>query len=170
MRIVDQFFDRQTVLRPHERAARRSLSRFGAFLRRRARSSLRRRKRVSAPGKPPSVHSRDAHATLKNILFGLESDQMTVLVGPVKTNQRGFLGGESLSGTVPQVMEFGGQAVLAEKRAGTRWVRVGRRSPHPGQPTRRRRASYKPRPFMGPALQKEIDAGTLPREYAANYG
>jgi hypothetical protein len=60
----DFFFDRQSVIDRMTKANRRALSKVGAFIRRRARSSLRRRKRRSQPGSPPSVHSRDSVAAV----------------------------------------------------------------------------------------------------------
>ena len=72
MRMKDFFFDRQAVKGRMTKANRKALSKAGAFIRRRARSSLRRRKKSSEPGRPPSVHTSDRVATLKNILFAYE--------------------------------------------------------------------------------------------------
>jgi hypothetical protein len=153
MRIRDLFVDRPKIKAAVKRGERIALSRIGSFLRRGARSRLRRRKRVSRPGESPSVHSSDRVATLKNILFGLEGS--SVIVGPVKLNGR--------RGTVPALMEFGGASRQAEKQLpGGRWVAVGRRRPRPGVQTRVRQASYAPRPFMAPALAAEVAAGTIP--------
>ena len=78
MRAKQLFFDRRLVQNRMSKANRKALSKAGAFIRRRARSSLRRRKRVSAPGQPPSVHSTDGVATLKNILFAYEPNLESV--------------------------------------------------------------------------------------------
>ena len=48
------FFDRAKVKNAVDKGVRKVLSKFGAFVRRTARSSIRKRKRVSAPGEPPS--------------------------------------------------------------------------------------------------------------------
>src|SRR5690242_12299768 len=87
MHLRDLFFDRKAVVDATTVAERKALSRIGAFVRRRARSSLRRRKRVSRPGEPPSVHSKDDTANLKNILFAYEPSHRRVVIGPVGLNQ-----------------------------------------------------------------------------------
>jgi len=161
-RIVDQFFDRTPVIKAMERAERRVLSRMGAFVRRTARSSIRRRKGVSAEGSPPSAHARASsgpEAGLKFILFGYDAARRTVVVGPVKFNQVNYLGtGERVS--VPQLLEFGGTAQIIEKRTKGRgpWRRADlRRKLRPWEESRTRRARYAARPFMRPALAKEKD-------------
>lgn len=156
MKVTSLFFDKQAVISRMDKARRRILSKAGAFIRRRARSSIRRRKRVSRPGEPPSAHSGDKVATLKNILFAYDPQSNSVVVGPVRLNQMQDINGFLVAGTVPQVMEFGGTVGIREKQVGGKWVRRGRRKPRPGQPQRVRRASYEPRPFMGPALAKEL--------------
>ena len=127
------FFDRQAVMDAVDRAALRNLSRAGSFIRTAARSSLRKRRRISRPGEPPSVHTADRVATLKNIWFIYDPIQRSVVVGPVK------LPGSRLRmsdrETVPALLEFGGTAM------------VGRR---------RRVSRYAPRPFMGPAMEREL--------------
>jgi hypothetical protein len=194
--VKSQFFDRKAVAERVGQQTARALSRLGAFIRRRARSSMRRRKKPSAPGTPPSAHSSSKVATLKNILFAFDHSRNSVVIGPVRLNQKFYFGGPVLAaGTVPQLHEFGGTLGIREKLenlapvvrrakktgtrrnltpnqkaamirrkqaqgqqeyiAGTKWVRMGRRKPLPGQPTRVRWANYPPRPFMGPALQHE---------------
>lgn len=127
------FFDRQIVIDAVGRATAHNLSKAGAFVQRRARSSLRRRKRTSEPGSPPSVHSRDPVATLKNIWFVFDPQNTSVVVGPLKLNQSSLVG--SSQPTVPALHEYGGTALVGK---------------------RRRRARYAPRPFMGPAMQSEL--------------
>ena len=74
------FFDRGSVLRAADRAALRVLSRFGAFVRRRARTSIRKRKAISLPGSPPSSHV----GTLRElILFAFDAIRRSVVIGPV---------------------------------------------------------------------------------------
>ncbi len=130
------FFDRQIVIDAVGRASAKNLSQAGSFIRRSARSSLRRRKKVSPPGEPPSVHTQDRVATLKNIWFVFDPAQRSVVVGPLKLN------GSRLDGsnrqTVPSLHELGGTAVIGGRRK------------------RKRRAKYAPRPFMGPAMEREL--------------
>ena len=156
MRAKQLFFDRRLVQNRMSKANRKALSKAGAFIRRRARSSLRRRKRVSAPGQPPSVHSTDGVATLKNILFAYEPNLESLVVGPVKLNQQALFGPQLGSTTVPQLHEFGGRVRIREAKVGRQW-RAGVRRVRPGQPVRVRSARYAERPFMGPALEAEQD-------------
>jgi hypothetical protein len=107
MRMKDVFFDRAAIKNRMTKANRKPLSKAGAFIRRRARSSLRRRKKRSEPGQPPSVHTSDRVATLKNILFAYEPQAETLVVGPVRLNRQAVLGPQLDSATVPQVHEFG---------------------------------------------------------------
>jgi len=81
LRMKDFFFDRQAVIERMSRANHKALVKAGAFIRRRARSSLRRRKRISPAGGPPSVHSQDPIATLRNILFAYDTQQESLVVG-----------------------------------------------------------------------------------------
>jgi hypothetical protein len=139
------------------KANRKALSKAGAFIRRRARSSLRRRKKSSEPGQPPSVHTSDRVATLKNILFAYEPQSESLVVGPVKLNQKAALLGPQLGdATVPQVHEFGATVKVREVKVGKGW-RSGMRRVRPEQTIRVRAATYPERPFMGPALDAEKD-------------
>ena len=154
MRMKDFFFDRPAVKDRMTKANRKALSKAGAFIRRRARSSLRRRKKSSQPGQPPSVHTSDRVATLKNILFAYEPNSQTLVVGPVRLNQQTLLGPQLGGATVAQVHEFGATVKVREAKVGPHW-RTGRRRVRRGQPVRVRRVKYSERPFMGPALEAE---------------
>lgn len=131
----DSFFDRQAVIDAVGRANAKNLSKAGAYVRRAARSSLRRRKKSSAPGNPPSIHTDHPFATLKNIWFGFDRQRESVVVGPVRLN-RSSLDGSNRS-TVPELQELGGSAFIIKRK-------------------KRKRIQYAARPFMGPALQKEL--------------
>ena len=115
------FFDTAAVLRATTAAERKVLSRMGAFVRQRARSSLRKRKAVSPPGSPPSSHEGSLR---KYLFFSYEPRSRSVVVGPAKLNK---------PGSVPHLLEHGGTA--AGRHGGPR--------------------HYRPRPFMGPALDAE---------------
>lgn len=132
---------------------------------------------ASPPGKPPFVHTDSDFATLKNILFAMSSTE-SVMVGPVGLR----------SSNAPSLHEFGGSQTIGEKLVsftdetysgpagrdsstgrftkgektvvkGRRWVPRGKRGVRPGQPTRKRRAGYPARPFIGPAVQKAASTG-----------
>jgi hypothetical protein len=159
-KITKMFFNPGTVADAADRKRKGILSKAGAFIRRAARSSIRRRKAVSAPGGPPSAHSTDSVATIKNILFGWDPSTKSVVVGPVALNIKHSLNGGSLEGgTVPQVLEHGGTLGILEiqHRDGS-WSRADLRSRRriAERPQRVRRAHYAARPFMGPALRKEL--------------
>jgi len=87
------FFDRKAVTGAVGRATRKVFSRFGAFVRTAARSSIRRRKRVSAPGEPPSSHT----GLLKRLIFfGYDRQRRSVVIGPQRLSRarHGEAGGE----------------------------------------------------------------------------
>ena len=143
------FFDSAKVLRAVDRANRKNLSKAGAFVRTRARSSLRRRKKVSVAGQPPSVHSRDTFATLKNILFGYDERTRGVVVGPVAVNGN--------KDRVPELMEKGGHALRKGTYAIERTKRGRQKKKLTFQRIRNARSvHYEQRPFMGPALAREL--------------
>lgn len=147
--LKENFFDTAKVEGMVDAGTRRALSKIGAYVRTRARSSLRRRKRKSAAGEPPSVHSTDRFATLKNILFAYDPERQSVVVGPVALRSRYY------AVPPPALHEFGGDTTIREYQlSGGLWVRF---KPKRGgaRPTRTVAAHYPERAFMGPALQTE---------------
>jgi hypothetical protein len=96
--VKQAFFDSSKVTKSLDRATKKALSKFGAFVRQRSRSSIRSRKKVSMPGQPPSSHV----GTLKKLIFfAYESEQKTVVIGPTPFGK----------GTAPSLLESGGIAV-----------------------------------------------------------
>ena len=131
-----QFFDTKAVLDRVTPAERKVLSAFGAFTRKRARQSIRfRKKGVSSPGGPPFAHTKDRVASLKNILFFFDPQRESVIIGPVKLN--------SSRNLVPQLIESGGTGEVVVKR-------------------KRKTARFQPRPFMRPAFTQELNT-SLPK-------
>jgi hypothetical protein len=124
--IKRMFFDRQAVISKVDAATRRVLSRFGAFVRRSAKSSIRKRKKPAPPGQPPSSHT---GLLKKFIFFGYDAARQSVVIGPTRLNQKG-------RGEAPPLLEYGGKTTL--KRGG-----------------KKRRVTYQARPYMGPAFEKE---------------
>lgn len=165
----DLFFDRARVINAISAENHKRLAKAGAFIRRRARTAiLRRRKRTSRPGEPPSVYSRDTFATLRNILFFLSKDWESVVVGPRVVPSRRLR--RSNRRTVPELLEKGGVSMVTKTlvsgggKSGLpeAWVYGDRRSGKlKGAETMQYMAQYEPRPFMGPALEAEIKAGTI---------
>lgn len=121
------FFDRGPVLAAVDRATRKVLSRFGAFVRTRAKSSIRKRKAISKPGSPPSSH---AGLLKKFIFFAYDLDRKSVVIGPVKLEK-------PVSPTALPALEYGGPSVRERKG-------------------KRERITVRARPFMGPAFAKEL--------------
>lgn len=123
------FFGRERIMKSVDKAKRDNLSKWGAFTRKGAIWSLRRRKKASPPGQPPSIHYKGSGGSdngLKAIFFSYEEARSSVVVGPVRFNRKS-------NPTVPELMEHGG---------------VSR--PGPGkQPGR-----YPKRPFMAPAAER----------------
>lgn len=118
------FFDSKRVISATDRATRKVLSKFGAFVRRTARGLIRKRKRPSKPGQAPSSRTgllRD------NIFFGYEPNEQTVVIGPAKLNAK--------KGDVPEALESGGLVTISHGK-------------HRGEHFR-----IEPRPYIGPAYE-----------------
>jgi hypothetical protein len=93
------FFDRAAVRSAVDAATRRVFSKFGAFVRQRARTSIRRRKGSSRPGSPPHSHV----GLLKRfIFFAFDPARKSVVVGPT------LIRSES---EAPRLLEHGGEFV-----------------------------------------------------------
>lgn len=154
-RIKNMFFDRPGIIAKMDNTARKVLSKFGAFVRTRDRSSIRTRKKPSAPGSPPSSHT----GTLKNrILFGYDDSARSVVIGAEKTNQVHFDGnGDPVSGTIPGVIEEGGEIRVLEVFKYGKWQRADLRSRRSlaGLQTRLRTVRIAARPHTGPAFEAE---------------
>ena len=121
------FFNSPKVIASVERGTRRVLSRFGAFVRQRAKSSIRKRKKPSAPGSPPSSHS---GLLKKFIWFSYEPNRRSVVIGPAR------LSGNN-RGDAPSLLEYGGTTTIRRRKS------------------RRRVRRIRARPYMGPAFEKE---------------
>jgi hypothetical protein len=162
------FFDRIKIEDPTKAAQLRAMSKMGAFIRRRAQTSMRRRKRgASRPGTPPNArvgYLRDY------ILFAYDPETDSVVVGPI-------VYGRSSGGKVPATHEFGGmlnrkrprrvREILAGISSGQRWKAI-RTAKSMGVPLRtyarqlpggehrvNETVRYPKRPYMGPALAAE---------------
>lgn len=132
------FFDREKIILAMSKATKKSLSRGAAFVWQTARGLIRKGDRISRPGAPPTAHS---GVFKKSILFGFDPSTQSAVVGPTLLD-RG-------DGTAPRALEFGGTFT---RRTG-RWAK--RIASLKGLASYA--AKYKARPFMGPALSKNID-------------
>jgi hypothetical protein len=100
MKIKSMFFDRVAVTRAVAPAKIRVLSKIGAFIRKSAQTSMRYRKRASAPGQPPSAHKEFGALLRRLLFFGYDRSTDSVVVGPVATKRA----------EAPNLNEFGGKA------------------------------------------------------------
>lgn len=170
------FFDRTRVRATVDGLVRRKMERFGGAVRTDARYSIRKRQAPSQPGEPPHSHT----GLLKDFIFyAWDAASRSVVIGPVPTNQVFFDGnGQPVRGTVPQVLEHGGQITILEvlrhfryvktgrggnrhyaRQEGDFWVRADLRSRRrlAERRTRRRTITIEARPYMGPAFDRQIN-------------
>lgn len=135
-----------------------------AIVRKTAAWSIRKRKMPSAPGQVPHSHT----GFLKRFLrydYDPTGDGAAV-IGPKKTNQVFFDGdGQPVTGTIPNVLEFGGRITVAQVfkpwllGGRGKWVRIDLRSKRRvrGLKKRSKTINIAARPYMGPALEKAKD-------------
>jgi hypothetical protein len=115
---------------------RKVLSKFGSFVRQRAKTSLRKKRKkargqtISQPGKPPVSHT---DLVKKLILFDYDDGRRSVVIGPIKIRKP--------DPDALEMLEHGG---------------ITRRRRRRGGRTKQVTAFYRARPFMGPALAKEL--------------
>jgi hypothetical protein len=128
------FFDRQQVQSIFTRKEKRVLSQFGAYVRQRAKSSIRKSRKgeISQPGRPPKSHT---GLLKKFIFFSADTSRRSVVIGPTALPAR-----EAIA---PPALEVGGTSEVTEPGSG-----AGVR--------RRRRVWIRPRPFMEPAFREEL--------------
>lgn len=135
------FYDRRPVQSAQSRAKLRVGSRFGAFVRRSARSSIRRRLDSSRPGSPPT----NVTGLLRRLIFfSYDRDIDGPVIGPTRAGRSQF------GRTGAEVLEFGGPAQVTRFRRDG-WTDQG--SPRYQRVTTRFNVAA--RPFMLPALQRE---------------
>ncbi len=122
------FFDRPAVESATSRMGRKVLTRFGGYVRLTAKRSMRRRKKSSAPGSPPSAHE---GSLKKTIFFGYDRERESVVAGPL-----GFKGSNA-----PEILEHGGETTIMRRDKKTGKLVA-------------KRIKIQPRPFMDPAFEK----------------
>jgi hypothetical protein len=158
MKAKNLFLDRQEVIAALGRARMKVLGKAGAFIRKRARDSIKskaplkppkwsanrgvraaQRKafrakqaaRVAATGRPPFSHTRGLN--LRTIFFAFDPGTETVVIGPVRLDKT--------HGEASRVLELGGTERITRRRRGRTVTMTGH---------------YRPHPFMGPALDAEL--------------
>lgn len=148
------FFDTAKVIDAIGKPRAAILSRFGAFVRRRARSSIRsggKSNIVSAPGDPPRWHSPEPN--LRTILFFYEALRGYVIIGPLLFNHMPT--SSLVRGVIPAALERGGTLDLIQRKVRGNWVNGRPRRGSRWQETRVKSVTIRARPFMLPALRAE---------------
>ncbi len=133
------FFDRPEIIRAVKRAKKRGLSKAAALYNKIVRNSIRRSKKVSAPGRPPHAHGNE----LKMIYYAYDRPAESFVSGPVQLG----------SSKVPGVLERGGSSTTK------RWATVGGKK----QKSKRVIVKIRKRPFAAPALEKA--APKMPEQF-----
>lgn len=105
---------------------------------------MRRRKGSAPPGTPPHAHEGSLR---RLILFGYDRASDSVVVGPVRLNK---------PGAAPSVLEFGGRTTIKQRRTRANDRRV----------VTKRRIRIEARPYMGPALKKELP--NIPKAWSSS--
>jgi len=167
MKVKRMFFDSPAVVRRVDKRTRRVFSRFGAYVRRTARQSIRkppktkiatdmqgRRWRVrnelwaaSAPGNPPYSQT----GLLRQfIFFGYDIRRRSVVIGPEKLTGR-------VSETAAHALEFGGESTTYDYQ----WRAAKGSHKQNGKLRVKRAKVYRKvkiaaRPFMRPAFAREL--------------
>ncbi len=179
------FFDGTRVLNKLSAAEQSVNSKMGAFVMTDARRSIRSSGKSGAPSKPntpPRYHSKELGLRygFGNIVFGWDPSTRSVVVGPRKLNHMVLKGTHD---TIPEILEFGGDYELFEERwvdgdYATQWFRVDLRrrnrkawyrftesaggrayvtDDHGNKrETRTRRIAIAARPYMNPALDRQM--------------
>jgi hypothetical protein len=121
---------------PVKAANVRNLRKASAKVRRVGRQKIRRRKKRSAPGKPPSAHA-PGGSGLKLILYDVDPRKETAVIGPVLFKTSG-------GAPVPGTLEHGGSIGV---ECGPPDARITVK------------ADIDERPFMGPAHEEVVRNG-----------
>lgn len=141
-----QFFDRKAVRDQVGRAKAAAFARAASFVWTRAKRSIRKRKKASKPGQPPSSHE----GSLRRLyLFAFDPRTESAVVGPAAFGK----------GVVPELLEYGGKGEVREYQlSGGRWVKGGNpllKGNRLGRSQRVRKYRIAARPSAAPALAAE---------------
>jgi len=143
----------RNVMSPVDRELNRRLHKLGSWTRQTARRSIRKRKKVSDPGKPPSGHE----GSVKNLIFyDVNLDERNVVIGPKASMRKAV-----------QFIEYGGEQ---EIMVWPWWTVPPQDRPRVKREVRAKsggnlhdkgnkvsiRVRYEPRPFMRPAFSQEL--------------
>lgn len=158
------FENRRSLDRAIDRGSKKAMPKALARIQNRAIKSIRRSPNASRPNEPPHTHS-SGRRSIRSIFWDYDSRASVGIVGPIKTTEREPRWLQSIKG-VPELLEVGGSVTIREvawriAAAGITWRLDKGRRVRPGQRRRSRRARFRKRPTMKPALDAEIDSGDL---------
>ena len=137
IRLEGNLLNQRILQQAVERGRRTGLLRAGAYVRRQARKSIKRSRRLySRPGEVPISHT----GMIKRILYAYDRDTNTVVVGPIPARL------ETL-----KLLEFGGRGPFKQR------LRNGR--------TVIRQGNFQARPFMRPALARTVADGLIQQAF-----
>jgi hypothetical protein len=176
----DSFFRDDTIIKGMDKGTVRALSLAAGKIRKTARRHIRKARAQKydkkngfplptnkPPPNPPKYHTRELPKNIRNIQYGILRQTNSFVIGPMyfppSLKQSRALPKE----TVPEILEKGGTFVLTiyRKRLGYSF-RQDRFSPvreyfkdakNSDIMEKKITQTRKPRPFMGPALEKNID-------------
>lgn len=148
-RIKAAFFDTRKIERSLYVGIRKPMSRFGSFVRTASMRSIKKRKDISEPGKPPTNRT---GLLKKFIFFSYDEKTKSVVIGPML-----FRAGS----VVPRLLEKGGSVPGNGK---VLWVTNPTSRDDKGRFVSEGRSrvvvngmmNYRPRPYMRPAFDKEL--------------
>lgn len=100
------FFDRQAVLTPAAKAKRRALTRFGGYVRRVSRNSIRKVGKSGATAKPGQPPKSRTGLLKQHIYFVYDKAKDSVIIGPAALSGR-----REQSRLATEVLEVGGTVV-----------------------------------------------------------
>lgn len=134
--VTKTFFRPELIRDPILKARQRVLSRFGMFVMKDARQSLRHRKNASKVGRPPTSwkNKKDSNHNdlLRRFLYYSFDPPNNVVIGPVP------LDGPIAKKRIPQVLEYGGDTLNRDRF---------------GEPIT---STIAPRPYMRPAFDRQV--------------
>ena len=158
VRMKKYFFNTRAVEQRLGEQRARTLRNAGGYARTTAIRSMRRAGKKGKPspeGQPPRYHG--GNRSLRTIIYAMDPVRESVVIGPIRFNQKQYYGSTIVHGSVPALQEGGGDITVREKMVGAEWRPMGRRKPRPGQATRNRNVKLGARPYMQPAQKKTVE-------------
>jgi hypothetical protein len=164
------FFDRIAVIQAMDKATHGAMSRASAFIKRAAQTSMKYRKKKSAAGAPPSAHKDGRGPLLRKFLwFYYDPRTRSAVIGPIKLSAWPAEAGplNEFGGTAPRIVfvkQVTRKTTGAQRKAYRNLLKTGQLVRKRG-PRKTVTARYPQRPFMAPALKKEVASGHVLKQW-----